>query len=151
MFDFYAQLISDLIGIIFSVESTEPWRPWDETKTNRTTRRELENLLIDNVNKLKKYGLTVSLHESEEYLGKENRIIKHFSPKEINNESNIVVNIDILDNILLDICIAIENAGDNKTRSSIRDLLLRAVLAINDQLLPEPMENYIQMKLNLKT
>ncbi len=53
MFDFYAQLRSGLIGLVFSVQNSESCLPWEETKTNRTIRRELETLLIANVHNWK--------------------------------------------------------------------------------------------------
>jgi hypothetical protein len=46
--------------------------------------------------------------------------------------------------ILCDIFDSIDCAGDKKPRSAIREYLLRAVLRINDELLPEPMDEYIQ-------
>jgi hypothetical protein len=49
-----------------------------------------------------------------------------------------------LELILSDIFESIDSAGDNKPRSAIREYLLRAVLRINDELLPEPMDKYIQ-------
>lgn len=55
-----------------------------------------------------------------------------------------------LKGILYDIVEAIDCAGDKKPRSAIRENLLRAVLRINDQLLPVTMDVYIetQRKLN---
>lgn len=55
-----------------------------------------------------------------------------------------------LEDILKDIYESIERAGDNKPRSAIRENLLRAVLRINDELLPEPMDLYIKKKLGKK-
>ncbi len=52
-----------------------------------------------------------------------------------------------LENILGDVYESIECADDNKPRAAIRENLLRAVLTINDQLLPEPMDLYIKNKL----
>jgi hypothetical protein len=49
-----------------------------------------------------------------------------------------------LEGILYDVVEAIDCAGDKKPRSAIRENLLRAVLRINDQLLPEPMDLYIK-------
>lgn len=49
-----------------------------------------------------------------------------------------------LELILSDIFESIDSAGDKKPRSAIREYLLRAVLRINDELLPEPMDKYIQ-------
>lgn len=51
-----------------------------------------------------------------------------------------------LDNILMDINEAVNSSGDKMPRSAIREYLLRAVIRINDQLLPEPMDKYIQNK-----
>lgn len=56
-------------------------------------------------------------------------------------------NLDIcsrLELILCDIFESINSAGDKKPRSAIREYLLRAVFRINDELLPESMEKYIQ-------
>ena len=52
-----------------------------------------------------------------------------------------------LKEVLSDINESIAYAGAKKSRSAIRENLLRAVLRINDQLLPEPMDLYIQRKL----
>lgn len=49
-----------------------------------------------------------------------------------------------LELILSDIFESIDSAGDKKPRSAIREYLLRAILRINDELLPEPMDKYIQ-------
>lgn len=49
-----------------------------------------------------------------------------------------------LEDIILDINSAIECSSDRKPRSAIREHLLRAVININDQLLPEPMDKYIE-------
>jgi hypothetical protein len=52
-----------------------------------------------------------------------------------------------LEDVLSDINESIVCAGEKKSRSAIRENLLRAVLRINDQLLPEPMDSYIRQKL----
>ena len=52
-----------------------------------------------------------------------------------------------LEDILGDIYKSIKRAGDKKPRSAIRENLLRAILRINDELLPEPMDSYIKNKL----
>lgn len=52
-----------------------------------------------------------------------------------------------LEGILCDVVEAIDCAGDKKPRSAIRENLLRAVLRINDQLLPEKMDVYIENQL----
>jgi len=56
-----------------------------------------------------------------------------------------------LELILLGIYESIECAGDKKPRAAIRENLLRAVLRINDELLPEPMDIYIQNQIKCKT
>ena len=56
-----------------------------------------------------------------------------------------------LEDILEDIYESIECADDKKPRSAIRENLLRAVLRINDQLLPEPMDSYIENTLEKNT
>ena len=53
-----------------------------------------------------------------------------------------------LENILSDIDEAIDCAGDKKPRSAIREYLLRAIIRIDDELLPEPMDKYIQIRMN---
>ena len=45
--------------------------------------------------------------------------------------------------VLSDIHAALEEAGDKRPRSAIREYLLRAVLTLNDSILPEPVEAYI--------
>jgi hypothetical protein len=49
-----------------------------------------------------------------------------------------------IENVLSDVYAAIDHAGDSKPRSGIREHLLRAVLRINDELLPSPMDEYIR-------
>lgn len=46
--------------------------------------------------------------------------------------------------ILNDILIAIDNSDDRKPRSAIRERLLMAIIRINDQLLPMPMDEFIK-------
>ena len=53
-----------------------------------------------------------------------------------------------LEGILHDVFNAIDCASDGKPRSAIRENLLRAILRINDQLLPERMDEYIENQLN---
>lgn len=52
-----------------------------------------------------------------------------------------------LEAILCDIYESIDCAGDKKPRSAIREYLLRAILRINDELLPEPIDTYISKRL----
>jgi hypothetical protein len=52
-----------------------------------------------------------------------------------------------LETILCDIYDSINCAGDKKSRSAIREYLLRAILRINDELLPEPIDTYISKRL----
>lgn len=49
----------------------------------------------------------------------------------------------IIASILSDIHEAIENSADKKSRSGIREHLLRAVLRLNDAILPIPVDEYI--------
>lgn len=49
-----------------------------------------------------------------------------------------------IESVLFDIADAIECAKDRKPRSGIREYLLRAVLKINDELLPTSMDSYIK-------
>ena len=49
----------------------------------------------------------------------------------------------VLLNAICDLQQAIENSGDNKTRSAIREYLLRAVLQLNDGILPQTVDEYI--------
>lgn len=53
-----------------------------------------------------------------------------------------------LGRILSDLHEAMECAGDKRPRSAIREYLLRAVIRINDELLPEPMDSYIESRLS---
>lgn len=50
---------------------------------------------------------------------------------------------DALERILGDLYEAKQRAGDKKPRSGIREHLLRALLAVNDQILPETIDEYI--------
>jgi len=49
-----------------------------------------------------------------------------------------------LELIISDIFESITSAGNSRPRSAIRERLLRAVIRINDELLPEPMDKYIK-------
>ena len=49
--------------------------------------------------------------------------------------------------VLCDLASAIEEAGDKKPRSGIREYLLRAVLRLNDAILPVSVERHIQQRL----
>ncbi|MGL0944869.1 hypothetical protein ACSTDY_21780 [Vibrio vulnificus] len=51
--------------------------------------------------------------------------------------------VDSLIIILGDIGDAIDSAGEKRPRSAIREWLLRAMLNINDQLLPIPMDDFV--------
>ena len=55
-----------------------------------------------------------------------------------------------LEAILTDIYDSINCAGDKTPRSAIREHLLRAILRINDELLPEPIDTYISKRLTEK-
>jgi hypothetical protein len=48
-----------------------------------------------------------------------------------------------LEKVLTDLYEAAGRAGPKKPRSAIREYLLRALLVVNDQILPEPVEAYI--------
>ena len=54
-----------------------------------------------------------------------------------------------LESILDDLVIAIAKAGGRKPRSAIREYLLRAVIKIDDEILPVSMNEYIEHQLNL--
>lgn len=56
---------------------------------------------------------------------------------------------ETIESILVDIYRAICNAGDKKPRSGIREYLLRAVLKLNDAILPGSMDEYIKHQLEL--
>lgn len=49
-----------------------------------------------------------------------------------------------LESILIDISQALQHAEDKRPRSAIREYLLRALLKINDQILPVSMDNYVE-------
>jgi hypothetical protein len=46
--------------------------------------------------------------------------------------------------ILSDVYYAIEQSGEKQSRSGIREYLLRAILQLNDMILPVPVEDYIR-------
>lgn len=48
--------------------------------------------------------------------------------------------------ILSDLPKALNHSGRNQTRSGVREILLRAILRINDAILPQPVEEYIASK-----
>jgi hypothetical protein len=50
--------------------------------------------------------------------------------------------------MLCDIHEAVKNAADKKTRSGIREHLLRAILRINDAILPMPVDEYIATEIH---
>ena len=54
-----------------------------------------------------------------------------------------------LESVLTDISIAIEKSGDGRSRSAIREFLLKAIIEINDKILPVPMDDYIKHCLNI--
>lgn len=56
---------------------------------------------------------------------------------------------DRIESILDDLYRAKQNSGDNKSRSAIREFLLRAVLRINDAILPSSMDEYIEHQIEL--
>lgn len=110
------------------------------------------------------YGLPIT-YIDDNYVWKggqiyqgERRCVCPCSPK--NRQSEHLVTDDIiydktadqelcknLEGVLDDVVLAINCAGDKKPRSAIRENLLRAVLRLNDQLLPEPMDIYIEKQL----
>lgn len=51
-----------------------------------------------------------------------------------------------LSSVLSDIQNAIEKSGDKRPRSGIREYLLRALLTLNDAILPQPVEEYISRR-----
>lgn len=74
-----------------------------------------------------------------------NKPTEHFVIEDIiYDESANLTTCNRLELILSDIFDSIDSAGDKKPRSAIREHLLRAVLRINDELLPEPMGIYIE-------
>lgn len=78
-----------------------------------------------------------------------NKISQHHVIDDVIYDKNANENLcKKLEDILYDVVEAIDCAGDNRPRSAIRENLLRAILRINDQLLPEPMDSYIQLNLN---
>lgn len=48
--------------------------------------------------------------------------------------------------ILEDVSNAIRRAGDNRTRSGIRECLLRGLLRVNDAILPQTVEEYVSSR-----
>ncbi|WP_155943645.1 hypothetical protein [Zestomonas thermotolerans] len=54
----------------------------------------------------------------------------------------------IISSIFCDISEAINNAADKKARSGIREHLLRAILRLNDAVLPMPVDEYISTALH---
>lgn len=73
-----------------------------------------------------------------------NKVTKHHVIDDIIYDENSDVDVcKGLEKILGDIFDSIGCAGDKKPRAAIREYLLRAVLRINDELLPEPMDAYI--------
>ncbi|MDN2702010.1 hypothetical protein O0881_08390 [Janthinobacterium sp. SUN100] len=74
-----------------------------------------------------------------------NKVTEHHVIDEIIYDENADVDVcKGLETILGDIFYSIDCAGDKKPRAAIREYLLRAVLRINDELLPESMDAYIE-------
>lgn len=74
-----------------------------------------------------------------------NRVTEHHVIDDIIYDENADVDVcKRLEIVLGDIFESIDCAGDKKPRSAIREYLLRAALRINDELLPEPIDAYIQ-------
>ncbi len=61
----------------------------------------------------------------------------------IYSKSSSMADCSVISSILCDIHEAIESAADKKTRSGIREHLLRAVLRLNDAILPMSVDEYI--------
>lgn len=73
-----------------------------------------------------------------------NKLTKHHIIEDIIYDESADVEVcKGLEEILGDIFDSIDCAGDKKPRAAIREYLLRAVIRINDKLLPEPMDVYI--------
>lgn len=74
-----------------------------------------------------------------------NKVTRHQVIDDIIYDENSDVDVcKRLETILGDIFDSIDCAGDKKPRAAIREYLLRAVLRINNELLPEPMDAYIE-------
>lgn len=111
------------------------------------------------------YGLAIS-YRSNEYIwnggqiyqgsrlcvcpcSSENKPTKHTVIDDVVYNKNADLNLcKCLEDILSDINEAANSSGDKRPRSAIREYLLRAVIRINDQLMPVPMDKYIQGELN---
>lgn len=79
----------------------------------------------------------------------ENKPTKHGVIDDVVYDKNADLNLcKNLEDILSDINEAANSSGDKRPRSAIREYLLRAVIRINDQLLPEPMDKYVHSMLN---
>jgi len=74
-----------------------------------------------------------------------NKESKHWVIEDVIYDEQVSTSIDrdSLVEIIMDIAEAVENSGNKKPRSGIRELLLRAILRINDQLLPIPMDQFV--------
>ena len=74
-----------------------------------------------------------------------NKESKHWVIDDViyDEQVSTAVDRDSLVEIFMDISEAVENSGDKKPRSGIRELLLRAIIRINDQLLPISMEEFV--------
>lgn len=186
LFEYYAALRNEVLGIVSGTENTVPGLLWDNTTPNHITKNRLEKLFFKYLSAAKAHGILVvvrhsgcpnpshgeyptsnsyGLHipyRSDEYLwnggqfyqgsrlcvcpcSTHNEPTEHFVIEDVIYDTR--ANIDIcnrLELILSDIFESINNAGDKKPRSAIREHLLRAVLRINDELLPEPMSIYIE-------
>ncbi|MGL1031743.1 hypothetical protein [Vibrio vulnificus] len=186
---FYANLRSQLKKVITGVQDADGLF-WDNTTPNSSIRRELENLLANNLQLAAKhfgvyvvtrhsscpnkhhntnfdyptsnnFGIDIEygdarykwtgyqLFQGERYCtcacSSKNKPTNHWVIDDFVYEKELKRNFDVdsLIIILGDIGDAIDSAGEKRPRSAIREWLLRAMLNINDQLLPIPMDDFV--------
>lgn len=79
-----------------------------------------------------------------------NAISKHWVIDDVIYDKNADLEVcRSVTDILFDVTEAISKSGDRAPRSGIREYLLRAIIRINDQILPVKMDQYIEHQLQL--
>lgn len=129
-----------------------------------TRHSDCENLKHQNYPVSNTYGLQIEYHGSG-YIwnggqfhqgmrrctcpcSKKNKETEHWVIDDIIYEEKAdIKSCERLEAILSDLYASINCAGEKKPRSGIREYLLRAVLRINDELLPEPIDAYLAKRL----
>ncbi len=148
LFNLLAELRNGINEVIFNIADSGISTVWDDDTPNRMTKRKIEILLKKNQDLFKQYGIKITFKEYWEYIDlsdKRNKLITEVNIKKRTPEKDMEKDSqEQLYEVCCDICEAHNYSNKGKTRSKIRELLLRAILRTNDLLLPQPMDVYIK-------